>query len=308
MLETTFGDALRGFYYERARKNLIRLAAEPVPPQELATDDAGALRQPRSSPRDPGHVRSSGSRAGRGIVTLAEIVVIGDVEDGIDEADEAREALEQYIRDHRMVAFPEVIVAPGFDDAMTSLVQSHSIGPLKPNVVMLGWPNLADRADPFGRYLRLIRGLGKSAVIVLDRGLPSRRRPGKRIDIWWRSGPNGSLLIILGYLLTLNWEWSNAEMRVLRYIADESERDEARVEIEALIDAARVHAEPLIVSGGQFDHVVHQHSRDSDVVLMGYQAPSPEAAREVWERTNYVTAGLPTTLLVMSSGEADVFA
>jgi hypothetical protein len=137
--------------------------------------------------------------------------------------------------------------------------------------------------------------------------LPSEKQRDRTIDIWWRSGANGSLIVILAYLLTLNWQWRDATLRIFRLLGPDEDEADAAAEIESLIEAGRIKAETVLVHGKELRHAVFEHSRDSDAVFMGYVAPNEEDAVRNWEGMDYVTAGLPTTILVMSSGEADLF-
>jgi hypothetical protein len=128
-----------------------------------------------------------------------------------------------------------------------------------------------------------------------------------KIDIWWRSGPNGSLLVILAYLLTLNWHWQYATLRIFRLVGPDENDTKAQAELDALIEAGRVEAETKVLHGQELRHAVYEHSRGSDAVFMGYTPPDEDDAVRDWETMDYVTAGLPTTILVMSNGEADLF-
>ena len=303
VLETTFGDSMRGFYYARVRRNLVKLAGEPLHPKSWRPTTLVLSGHPERRATLATFAEWFGSE--RGIMTMVQ-VVIGEVEDGIDEGDDARAELDSYISQRGMVAFSEVIVAPQFDDALTTLIQAQSIGPLKPNLVMFGWPTQPERAQVFARHMRLVRGLGKSAIICIDRGLPDRRR-GMKIDIWWRSGANGSLLVILAYLLTLNWHWQYATLRIFRLVGPDENDTKAQAELDALIEAGRVEAETKVLHGQELRHAVYEHSRGSDAVFMGYTPPDEDDAVRDWETMDYVTAGLPTTILVMSNGEADLF-
>ena len=223
---------------------------------------------------------------------------------------DALEQLRTYIDERGLIAFPEVVVVPRFDEGLSVLLQSHSIGPLKPNLVVLGAPGDPARAAPFARHLHLIEALGMSAVVVMDRGVPESHH-GMRIDLWWRGRENGSLMIILAYLITLNWHWRHATIRILRMIppdASEAEARAATAEIEALTTAARIDAKVTLVRATAFDAAIAETSRDASVVLLGFRPPRPEDASETLQRLHETLETLPTTLLVSSSGEADVFA
>ena len=80
--------------------------------------------------------------------------------------------MEGLLRENELAVFPEVVFAENVDEGMRILVQSHSIGPLKPNTVLSGWPRSAERAEAMFQHVRSISALGKSVVVVRDKGLP----------------------------------------------------------------------------------------------------------------------------------------
>jgi hypothetical protein len=187
------------------------------------------------------------------------------------------------------------------------MLQAHSIGPLKPNLVVSGWPGTADRADAFARHVTLSLTLGMSHVAVLDRGLPPPVKR-KRIDVWWRGQTNGSLMIILAWLVSLNWEWGQSRVRILRAIAVGDDAAVARHDLRALVEAARMPGEIEVVETDDLPATLLRESSDADVVFLGFSPVGDEAPGQWYRRYSALTDGLPTTLLVASSGDADVFA
>ena len=149
-----------------------------------------------------------------------------------------------------------------------------------------------------------------SLVLVNDKGLPQGSFD-RRIDIWWRGQENGSLMILIAHLLTLNWEWSRAKVRMLRLIEDEAGRQPSREALEELVNKARLNAEvDVIVSEDPFPKVLERHSANASVVILGFKIPDEEREEEAFRFQMYferMISTLPTTLLVSSSGEADVF-
>lgn len=306
VLQTTFGDARRGYFYARVRSNLTKLSGhEPHPknwrPTTLVLSGNPAHRYTLTS-------FAEWMESGRGIVSLVRVVV-GEFDDVQKERTEALDQLRGYIKEKSLLAFPEVVVSPDFDTGVSVLLQTHSIGPLKPNLVVLGRPHAPERAVPFARHLRLIQALGKSMVVVVDRGLPEFSK-SMRIDVWWRGRENGSLMVILAYLITLNWHWRHARIRILRAVLpdDDTTSEESEREIDALTEAARIQADMRIVEAPSFEEAIHRESFDASVVFLGF-TPGPDAEAEASQRRmSRVLEGLPTTLLVSSSGDADVFA
>jgi len=54
--------------------------------------------------------------------------------------------------------------------------------------------------------------------------------------------------------------------------------------------------------------VLKSYSKDASVVFLGFNVPGKSEAREFQERYEERISDLPTTLLVCSSGKADLFA
>ena len=82
-----------------------------------------------------------------------------------------------------------------------------------------------------------------------------------------------------------------------------------REAVKSLIDAARIRAEPhVIVSSDPFRDVLQSHSAKSDAVFLGIQPSDDEPPVELYRRLDLLVEHMPTTVLVYSSGEADVFA
>jgi amino acid transporter/nucleotide-binding universal stress UspA family protein len=306
VFEAAFGDARRGFQYAMAVRALQGLRTFRTNPKNW---------------RPTFLVLAGGSQAhltlikyaewmegGRGLLTVAQ-VVSGDLQTQAARIESLRSAMEAFLKENALNAFPEVVLAQNIDEGIQMLVQAHSIGPLKPNTVLLGWPRSQDRAEALYRHLWSISELGKSVVIVVDKGLPVPDQSRRRIDIWWRGQKNGSLMITLAHLLVQNWGWRNSQIRILRLIPDTAGRESSSKTIRALVEASRIRAETrVVVSDEPFSEVIKTHSANADLVFMGIQKQNEEDPVMLHQRTNAVLAELPTSILVCSSGEADLFA
>ncbi len=245
---------------------------------------------------------------GRGLVTAAQ-VISGDLETFAARVESLRTAMDTFLRNNRLAVFPEVVFAENVDEGIRTLVQAHSIGPLKPNTVLFGWPRSAERVEMMFNHISSIAAMGKSVVVVADKGLPTEHRRRHRIDIWWRGQQNGSLMATLAYLLAQNWEWRNSYIRILRVIGDAAGRESSRQAIRKLVEAARIRAVTrLIVSTEPFSDVFRNHSAKADVIFLGFQPSKEESAGNLYSRLSDLLSDMPTTILVHSSGEADLFA
>jgi hypothetical protein len=112
-------------------------------------------------------------------------------------------------------------------------------------------------------------------------------------------------MVLLAHLLTLNWYWTEAQIRLLRLIDDEAGREPSTQALQDLLTQARVKADVQIAP---FVEVLQHHSADASVVLLGFNVPKEGSALVFQFHFEQVMDNLPTTLLIASSGQADLFA
>lgn len=299
-LQESFGDARRGFYYERVRTNLAHLREFAQHPKNWRPTALVLSGNPRTRLTLTRYGEWMGT--GRGILTLVNVIE-GDIHQKLDEREASRIELETYIKENDLEAYVEVIVAPSFAEGLGVLLQAQSIGPIKPNLVLAGWPGKPRDYGVFARQLRTTRALGMSQVILVDHGLPEAP---ERIDIWWRGHENGSLMALLAYLLKHNWEWSRTKIRLLKMLDEHEPKEQARVRLGTLIEAARMEAEYLILPAGDFQATLHEHSSGADLVMLGFQPPGDEQAEAFHKTYSALVSDLPTTIIVCSTGDVDL--
>jgi hypothetical protein len=302
-LQTSYGDARRGFVYALVARNLWRLRSFSQHPKNWRPTFLVLSGNP--------HTRLTllqlavWMEARRGIVTMAELVR-GNIGDMHERRRAALERADRFVREHSLNVYPEVVVTEDFDEGMRVLLQAHSIGPIKPNTMILGWPREIQRVEPFVRHLRDIRLLNHSAACIIDKGIDLN--PPQRIDIWWRGRENGSLMLILAHLLRQNSEWLRTRIRVLRAVQEEAGREPAYTALQQLAEAARIQTQTVvIVTRDPIEDVMPRYSANASLVFLGFRVPK-EDADDFFAFFSRVTAPLPTTVLVNSNGQADLFA
>ncbi|MBN1268115.1 MAG: amino acid permease, partial [Kiritimatiellae bacterium] len=304
-VRSRYGDARRGFLYSMVDRNLRQLAGLAPHPKNWRPTLLVLSGNPKTRPELMQF--ALWLEAGRGIVSMAELVT-GEVDELAERRKAALERVQKFMEESGFDVHCEVVVTRDFDEGVRVLVQAHSIGPIKPNTVLLGWPQEAERVAPFIGHLRDIRLLGRNVLCVVDRGWPLAREGG-RIDVWWRGRENGSLMLILAHLLTDNPEWRYAQIRLLRIIEDEAGREPAREAMAEMARSARIEADIMVVvSKDPFDTVLPAYSRDAGVVFLGFQPPDEEHAVDFHRHYQGLLSDMPTTLLVCSNGEADLLA
>lgn len=303
VLRVNFGDARWGFLYSRLRNNLLKLGKTPLNPKNWRPSVLVLTGNPEAHMTMSLYALWIGAE--RGLVTLGRVLT-GDIIELANHRETAVEQLKHFIVDNDFEALSTAVVSKNLDEGLSALIQGHAIGPLQPNVVFMGWASDSERSAPFVRHLISANALGMSLVLIKDKGLPEKT---KRIDIWWRGKDNGSLMVIASHLLTLNFEWSNAQIRLLRMIRNEEGREPATQALRAMIEAARIKADvQVIVSESSFTEVLHRHSADAAVVFLGFMVPEENDSDRFQSQYEEMLSGLPTTLMFCSSGKADLLA
>ncbi len=298
------GDARRGFIYSRVSTNLTKLAGMPMHPKNWRPTIAVFAGRPNQRTMLVEYARWIGQQTG--IVSLVNVVV-GKLEKVQEEVNRQRRLLLQFVRDNELEVFPEIIVMEDFDRDLKVFLQAHSIGPIKPNVILFGWAQTIERLPNYYDHLRTVEKLGKSLLVLVDHGMMIRRGRRKRIDIWWRGQQNGSLMIIVAHLLTLNEEWDRTRIRLLRQVQTEDEVEAAETELRQIAASARVRAGVCVpVSTQPFASVLEENSADATLIMLGLSPPGKRTQLEFHNNMEDMLRNMPTTMLVHSSGEADL--
>jgi len=147
-----WGDVMGGIAYERARKALLMLEDEKCHPKNwrptILALSGGAWSRFRLAEY------ACWLAAGRGVLSLGQII-IGEVEDRMERREQAEKLLRKFIREQDLDAFPVVVVEQDMSEAIKAILQSHGIGGIRPNAVLLGWSQDPKRRQDFCETLRL---------------------------------------------------------------------------------------------------------------------------------------------------------
>jgi len=312
-IEARWGDLNSGVIFERARRSLLRLEEEAYHPKNwrpvILTLSGSAWNRPHLA------VYGHWLTAGHGILSLAHVVT-GDIEDHAERREKFEKTLRIFISRAELQAFPAVVVSQYLSDGVEALVQCHGIGGLRPNTILMGWPNDTQRAESFGATVRLVARLGRSVIAI--RFLEYREEDGEAdtdallndawetpqgtIDVWWRGRQNGALMLLLAHLLHQNPAWRRNQIRVLRAVASEEAVDEVKLHIEELSAAARIGVEPVVIESSDPHQAIQEHSHSAAVVILGFESPAEGVEAEFFQRMESFAGQLPRVLFVDSAG------
>jgi amino acid transporter len=307
VMSVSFGDARRGFVYSRTRDNLLTLSALPAHSKNWRPTTVAFS----GAPGNRLHLVKYADwlSSGRGILTIAAMIK-GDVSEMAETRAGLVATFDEFLSKNRIRAFPEVLVTPDYNTGINHFLQANSIGPIKPNLAIFGWSGDPARAALFMESIRTAAKLNMSVGPIHGRELPDpnpRNRRNRRIDIWWRGMRNGSLMVILAHLMSLNSEWAGTKIRILRVAYTPEEQAKAREELERLIDAARmdIEVEPII-SDDTFPNLLRKYSGLSTAVFLGFSADANTDPAKFQEAYTGLLQGMPTTIMIQSTGEADL--
>jgi amino acid transporter len=194
--------------------------------------------------------------------------------------EEAEAELRAEIEKGGFPAFPRAIVAPHLEAAIPVMLQSHGLGPVRPNTVLVDWFDRPPTTGGpelrrLGSALRVGLRFGCNVVILSATpesfaSVAEQRKADRRIDVWHRDNATGRLQLLLAYLMTRKPEWQDARIRLLAVAGKDSSPDQAREELEQMLEDARIAAELEIVPG--FDRETFlERSGDASVVFLPFR-------------------------------------
>ena len=297
-LQAAFGDARRGFVYRSVRDKLLTLQSMQEDPKNWRPNLLVFSGIPESREN---FVRfATWLEARRGLVYLANIL-IGNIEELASRRTSAVKQISKFCKDKKIDAFPVVVVSEDLPSAFHTILQSTVLGPIQPNLIALGWSDNTERLSEHISILRHAAILDKNIILYHENkfALPIE----KRIDVWWRGQENGGLMLLLTYLLTTNWEWEGATVRVLRVVTHDAGRDPALGALEELVSRARVEATAkVIVSHESFLNTFERHSKDASCVFLGMNIPEPDSEMDWYRQYKSFVNVVPSVVLVNSRG------
>ncbi len=310
-IEADFADAKRGFIFQRTRDNLLALERS----KSHAKNWRPILVAVTENPVADIQLLRVGAwlESRRGLYTVAEIAerpgssLADKIHHNRSEVSEMRNMLES----NNIIAFSEAVTVDDYRSGLSTFLQSYSIGGLRPNTVLTAMPG-PGREDEKERFLTTMEILAafNLNLVVLKPGDIALSKKRRTIDLWWRGENNGSLMALFAYLIRQDKNWGNANLRVLRIVRTQSDEQLAKRHLTALVEQIRIGATVEVIrSEASPPDVIRATSAPvADLVLLGMAAGGGDEVRRFLTQSEPLLGTLPTTVLVWSNGEADVFA
>ena len=304
-----WGDLRSGVWFALARFGLIRLEQESWHVKNWRPNIIvfSSVLKRREQIMEMGTWLTTG----HGIVTFSHVLV-GDL-DHLTRRGLRTTAIQytrDYLQERGVAAFAECSIAEDFYQGATSIIQSHGIAGLEPNIALFGWGGNSMIQREQLLMMRRMVALQKSIMFLKfdpDRGFGRKRR----IDIWWRGRDrNAELMLMMAHIIRRHQDWENATIRVLRLMDGQEGRRSARDHLEKFLMGVRVEAEPCILvrtdPRESFNSILKKTSGERDLVLMGMRVPEMNAINRYALEIRTMLEHTPTTLLVRSGEMEDI--
>lgn len=307
-----FGDARRGFIYSRIRENLLALSKIPADPKNWRPTIVIFSSVPERQMHMPYFANLL--EAERGISSMVKFIdrIAPSQEDGIALRTAQQKKLTELLWDKGgyYSIFPEVVLCSDYDRALRVFLQSHLIGPLKPNIVMMNFPEKQERILQTVRHVKTILDLKMSCIFMMncaDFEPPVRMMRGN-VDLWWRGMQNFSMMLILAHMLVSDHRWQGAVLRIIRVAGKDEELPELDSEMKEILDSARIEAETKTIHTDEpFTQVMRRESASAAALFLGFKRPDDDSSSAaMFEKFSDILAGMPPTFLVCSAGDADL--
>jgi len=242
----------------------------------------------------------------RGLVTYFHLLK-GSVDELADSRRALVETMEEESPSHYDNVFFRVDIVHDKYPGAVAVAQSYGVGTFRANAVLLGWPTRIQKADNYMAMLRDLARLDHSLFLVRHR--PERGWGDKReIHVWWGGlRGNGSLMLLLAFLLTTEPSWKSARVQVITVVDNIEHRRRAEDQIVEVLAAARLNAQPrVLMRGGRtIKEIMRAESSAADLAVVGFLMPDPEDAEAFFERTEDMLEHMPSTVLVHSARDFD---
>jgi amino acid transporter len=296
-LRTTWGDVRRGIWMALIAMGIFQIEQQDDPknwrPHILVLSGAPQKRWSLIE-------LAYGFSHNRGLMTVSSILPSGSR--NLPQQVKLEKTIRDYLDKRGVQALVRVITAAAPFDGALRLVETYGLGPLIPNTVVLGDSEEPSRRQQYCQMLGQIHASNRNVVVFRENptlNFGSRRR----IDVWWGGMQNnGSLMLLLAYLLRSDIDWRNAQIYLKLVVADDAAAVAANNNLKNFVQKLRIDLiyEVLIAKGRSFTEILRQSSEDADLIFLGMARPQ-DNFMDYYENLQRRVSDLPSTVFVLAA-------
>ena len=300
-IRAAWGDVRRGLWMALISKGIFQVDHEDDPknwrPHLLVLSGAPQKRWPLIELAD-------GFSHNRGLMTVSSVLPSGSR--NLAQQVKLEKTIREYLDKRGVQSLVRIVTASDPFEGGLRLIEAYGLGPLVPNTIVLG-----DSGEPSRReqYCQMITNIHKSKRnIVIFRANPqSSFGLRRRLDVWWGGKQeNGSLMLLLAYLLRTDINWRNAKIHLKLVVPDHTAAAAAKSNLDNFVQGLRIDvvSEVIEAQGRPFPDILHQSSQNADLIFLGMAKPKDNYTN-YYENLQERVSGLPSTVFVLA---ADGFA
>ncbi|KAJ0989759.1 hypothetical protein J5N97_008115 [Dioscorea zingiberensis] len=255
-----WGDGFKSAYFQLALQSLRSLGANQVHPKNWYPIPLIFCRPWGKLPDNvPCHPKLADfancmKKKGRGMSIFFSIID-GDYHELAEDAKNACHQLSTYIDYKRCEGVAEIIVAPTMSDGFRGIVQTMGLGNLKPNIVVMRYPeiwrreNLTQIPSTFVSIINDCIIANKAVVIVkgLDEWPGEYQRQYGTIDLYWIVR-DGGLMLLLSQLLLTKESFESCKIQVFCIAEEDTEAEELKADVKKFLYDLRMQAEVIVIT------------------------------------------------------------
>lgn len=303
-LNQTWGDVRSGLWFWLSRFSLLRLEEYKWHPKNWKPNIMAFIGNPQNRPYLADFIRWLSK--GKSINTLTQLLIGDPHELGGKDGMKAKSLknLKRFIKEAKLQAFAQSQVADSFESGAIAAAQAHGMGAFRPNVILFGWSESHKGGVTLMKIMNRLYDLNKSVFILK---LDHKKIFGskKTIDIWWGgSGGNGDMMLLIAHLLSLHSEWKGSKIRVISVIDDPDGVDDAKKNIDSLLQKARFQKEAVVLpketKNQEFKNLVHKYSKNTDLTIIGLGLPSLDEVDDYARKLDDLVLPLSSVLMIKS--------
>ncbi|MFO8082912.1 MAG: amino acid permease [Desulfobacterales bacterium] len=308
-----WADSSRAHHLQRIRVNLLAANVSPEHPRDWRPQILAFSQDPD---RRSSLLRlAAWLEGGSGLTTVVTLL------EGKDlllskQKEETETRLHRDIMEYNPAAFPLVLTTRNSEIALHTLLQAHGIGPLRPNTILLNWPDPKKTSGQgfrellFGRQLKTVYRLGVNiAILYADEAswgaLMKTDSKESFIDVWWLPDATGNLMLLFAYLMTRSDAWESAALRVLVFRNHSLSEADQRLIMQEILQEARIDAELLFVESKNGKSII-ESSAQSTFVFLPFRFRGNLIELPVDARADELLQKLPPSVMILAGEDIDL--
>lgn len=196
-------------------------------------------------------------KTGGGLTIFSTVVVTDNYVDETLRANiaEIKRLLSSEMKRFHLKAFKSVVASKNLDDGIFQLLHNSGLGGMRPNTLVLPWPNNWKSNDvdvdlwnlSYKTFLDTLKLAERNTLAVMvpknletfPKKSEKSARPSTTIDIWWILHDAG-LMLLTAYLLRKHKVWKNCSLRIFTVAESSNDASLARTYINNVTKSIRI--------------------------------------------------------------------